>query len=445
LASDDWRPQRGIAASNLVECLLDIGDLPAAEAAIREAQISHATDDPANINWTSLHRGRLLTTQRRLSEARKTYERVLQLCGEHDEAGLLLDKGVTHVRIGELLFEWNDLEAAARHVSLGIEHTLEWVGLGEATSRLLEATETHDRPGRLEEADADAAHGVVPGYIALARVRQAQGDAKGALDALDKLERVAQNSRVSPLWRDRTERWQAAWQARLRIAEGNVRAAGRWAQDRKLKLTDDPDFSSELEYITLARLLLAQGKHEEAANHLGRLMDAAEAGGRRHTMIELLVLQALVLRARNEEPKALAALQRALTLAEPEGYIRTFVDEGEPMAYLLHRLLKSWRKERPEDVPLEYVGTLLEALGAGLTVPAGPDIRDAAGLTLDPITGRELEVLKLLDSELSNREIASRLFVSADTVKTHTRHLYAKLGVRARHQAVRRARALKLL
>jgi LuxR family maltose regulon positive regulatory protein len=115
------------------------------------------------------------------------------------------------------------------------------------------------------------------------------------------------------------------------------------------------------------------------------------------------------------------------------------------MADLLLRLLKSCRKERSDDVPLEYVGKLLEALGARAAAPAGTDVRDAAGLILEPITERELEVLKLLDSELSNREIAARLFVSADTVKTHTRHLYAKLGVRARHQAVRRARDLKLL
>jgi LuxR family maltose regulon positive regulatory protein len=445
LAGDEWRTLRGIPANNLVECLVDIGDLPAAEVAIEEAQISHAIDYPADIMWTLIHRGRLLTIQGRLSEARKTYERILRLTAEHDEVGLLLDTGVAHVRMGELLFEWNDLEEATRHLLDGIERTLEWVGLGEATSRLLESTETHDRLDRLGEVDADAAHGVVPGYIALARVRLAQGDAQGALDALAEVERVAQNSRVSPLWRDRTERWKAAWQARLWMAEGDLRAAKRWSQDRDLGATDDPDYSSELEYITLARLLLAQGKLEEAADLLGRLIDAAEAGGRRRTVIELLVLQALVLRAQNDEPGALAALDQALLLAEPEGYVRTFADEGEPMADLLKRLLKAWRKERPNDAPLEYVNKLLEALGAGMTAPAKAQIRGQEGLILDPITGRELEVLRLLDSELSNREIAGRLFVSLDTVKSHTKHLYAKLGVHTRHQAVARARDLDLL
>jgi LuxR family maltose regulon positive regulatory protein len=102
-------------------------------------------------------------------------------------------------------------------------------------------------------------------------------------------------------------------------------------------------------------------------------------------------------------------------------------------------------KERPEDIPLEDVSKLLEALGSGITAPSGLDVRDTAGLVLDPITGRELEVLRLLDSDLSDREIVARLFVSLDTIKSHTKHLYAKLGVHNRHQAVTRARDLNLL
>jgi LuxR family maltose regulon positive regulatory protein len=153
-------------------------------------------------------------------------------------------------------------------------------------------------------------------------------------------------------------------------------------------------------------LLLAQDNHEEAADLLGRLIESAQAGGRRYMEIELLVLRALVLRARNDEPGALTTLRQALTLAKPEGYVRTFADEGEPMADLLRRLLKAWKTERPGDVPLEYVGQLLGALGAPVATPAGSKPRGTADLVLDPITGRELEVLRFLDSDLSNREIA---------------------------------------
>jgi LuxR family maltose regulon positive regulatory protein len=446
LANDDQLFARTLPASNLAECLLDIGDLPAASRAIEELiEISLSTESVAQIAWSLCHLGRLQTIQGRLSQAMTTYERVLRLTAEHDDAGLLLDKGLANVRIGELLFEWDDLERATRRLAEGIAQALEWAGLRETASSVLDISGTQDLLAKLEQVDEDAAHGVVPGYIALARVRQARGDAEGAFEALRNVERVAQNARLTPLWENRARRWGEAWQARVRIAEGQLRVANRWAQNRRLSATDDPEYSTELEYITLARLLLAQDNHEAAANVLGRLMEAAVAGGRRHTEVELLVLQALVLQARDDERGALTTLRQALMLAEPEGYVRTFVDEGEPMADLLRRLLKAWRKERTGDVPREYVGKLLEALGALVPTPAGLKLRDTADLVLDPITGRELEVLRLLDSELSNREIAARLFVSLDTVKTHTRHLYAKLGVHKRHEAVTRARDLDLL
>jgi LuxR family maltose regulon positive regulatory protein len=165
-------------------------------------------------------------------------------------------------------------------------------------------------------------------------------------------------------------------------------------------------------------------------------------------VIEVLILKALALQAQGDEPGALAALRRALTLAEPEGYVRIFADEGAPMADLLRRVIKAKRTQPPDiegDGPLEYIGKLLEALGTPVTMPTRVHVRGPAELVLDPITERELEVLKLLDSNLSNRQIAERLFVSLATVKTHTKHVYRKLGVRARHQAIARARELRLL
>ena len=159
--------------------------------------------------------------------------------------------------------------------------------------------------------------------------------------------------------------------------------------------------------------------------------------------MEILMLKALVLQARNDRPNAIAALRRALTLAEPEGYVRVFADEGEPMVSLLKGLVKRRTARPPDaerDVSLEYVSKLLEALGVG-----APGTRAAGSPLADPISERELEVLGLLDSDLSHREIAAKLFVSLDTVKSHTKHLYRKLGVRARHQAVARAKELGLI
>jgi LuxR family maltose regulon positive regulatory protein len=205
---------------------------------------------------------------------------------------------------------------------------------------------------------------------------------------------------------------------------------------------------TELEHVTLARLLIAQGKHEEALRLLERLLEGAEAGGRGWSVIALLTLKALALRTQGDEPGAIAALRRALTLAEPEGYVRTFADEGATMVDLLRLLYRVQNREPPgaeSKVSPEYLGKVLEACGAGVTVPARASSRGTAGLFEESITERELEVLRLLDSELSNREIAQRLFVSLDTVKSHTKHIYAKLGVRARHQAVGRAKELGLL
>jgi LuxR family maltose regulon positive regulatory protein len=270
-------------------------------------------------------------------------------------------------------------------------------------------------------------------------------------EAFRKVEQVAQNERrVSPLWRNRTKIRVDAWRARLWVMEGDLRAAERWARERGLSVEDEFVYSleSELEYATLARLLIAQSKPEKASKLLQRLLEDAEVGGRGRTVIEVLILGALALQAQGDEPGALAALRRALTLAEPEGYVRIFADEGAPMADLLRRVIKAKRTQPPDiegDGPLEYIGKLLEALGTLVTMPTRVHVRGPAELVLDPITERRLEVLKLLDSNLSNRQIAERLFVSLATVKTHTKHVYRKLGVRARHQAIAQARELRLL
>jgi len=212
-----------------------------------------------------------------------------------------------------------------------------------------------------------------------------------------------------------------------------------------LSVEDELSYPREFEHMTLARVLIARGEHDEAWALLERLLREAEAGARGGRVVEILMLQALVLQARNDRPNAIAALRRALTLAEPEGYVRVFADEGEPMVSLLKGLVKRRTARPPDaerDVSLEYVSKLMEALG--VRAP-GAGTRAAASPLADPISERELEVLGLLDSDLSHREIAAKLFVSLDTVKSHTKHLYRKLGVRARHQAVARAKELGLI
>jgi LuxR family maltose regulon positive regulatory protein len=170
----------------------------------------------------------------------------------------------------------------------------------------------------------------------------------------------------------------------------------------------------------------------EAIGLLERLLHAAEAGERMGSVIEILVLQALAHQARGDIPAALGPLQRALMLAEPEGYVRMFVDEGPPMEVLLEKAAK-------QGTTSNYVHQLLAAFGAakGRTPATQP--------LIEPLSERELDVLRLLGTELNGPEVARELMVSLSTMRTHTRNIYSKLGVDNRRAAVRRAQELHLL
>ena len=240
-----------------------------------------------------------------------------------------------------------------------------------------------------------------------------------------------------------------------------------WAREQGLSIKDDLSYLREFEHITLARVLLAQDKSDcadrsihEAIGLLERLLQAAQEGERTGSVIEILVLQALAHQMQGDIPAALVPLERALTLAEPEGYVRIFVDEGPPMAVLLAKLRERSRK-RPRDastnVPLAYIERLLALLRGERaarpgddeaqegTSPAAPSAPTPAQPLLDPLTERELEVLRLIAAGLSNREIADRLVLALSTVKSYVNTIYSKLQVQSRTQAVARARALHLL
>jgi LuxR family maltose regulon positive regulatory protein len=215
-------------------------------------------------------------------------------------------------------------------------------------------------------------------------------------------------------------------------------AAG-WAREHGLAAADELSYVREFEHATLARLLLAQGTQDrserttrEATELLERLLAAAEEGHRNGSVIEILVLLALARRARDDVAGALASLERAVGLAEPEGYVRVFVDEGPPLAALLKLASK-------QPNASGYVRRLLAA-----TVTAEGHAPVDQPL-IEPLSEREIEVLRLLESDLDGPEIARALTVSLATVRTHTRNIYAKLGVNSRSAAVRRAADLGLL
>jgi LuxR family maltose regulon positive regulatory protein len=315
-----------------------------------------------------------------------------------------------YVSLGQLFYEQNDLAAAASHVEEGI---------------------------KLGERGADLAI-LVMGYLTLARLQMAAADPQGAFEWVQQAEQMARRYH-SPYWAAQT----GATQARLWISQGQLDLAQRWAQESKLHGDDDLNYLNEVEYITLARLQVAQNKVAEAAMLLARLLQAAETGGCMGRVTEILTLQALAYQAQAEWDQASITLERALMLAEPEGYLRLFLDEGAPMAKLLQRMkddplsegrggrmkgyinkiLMAWEKSEKKFHPLSLIPHSL----------------------IEPLSERELELLRLIAAGMSNSEMAETLVVTVGTIKWHLNNIYGKLDVRSRTQAVARARELGLL
>jgi LuxR family maltose regulon positive regulatory protein len=267
----------------------------------------------------------------------------------------------------------------------------------------------------------------------MARVREAEGDLDGAVQLLDEAEQVyvgdfAPNVRPIP-----------ALRARMHLAQGRLDDALAWAHEYGLSVEDDLSYLREYEHVTLARLLLARYRLERSEGHLrqglellDRLLRAAEDGGRKTCALEILVLQAATDQERGDTAAALVPLERALVLAESDYYVRIFVDAGAPIATLLPKAAE--RGTTPG-----YVRRLLIAFGlpsSSVTPPPG---------LIQPLSERELDVLRLLATELGGPEIARRLVLSLNTVRTHTKNIYAKLGVNNRRAAVRAATELDLL
>jgi LuxR family maltose regulon positive regulatory protein len=266
----------------------------------------------------------------------------------------------------------------------------------------------------------------------MAGVKHAQNDLDGALDLLDQAERLFApgfSPDVRPIHALRTR----VWLAQARLAE-----ALEWVREQGLAVDDVLSYLQEFRHLTLARVLIAQFAHEgdirslrAAEGLLDRLLEAAEAGGRTGSIIEILILKAIVRHAMGDTPAGLIPLRRALALAGPEGYVRVFVDEGRPVATLLEQLSK--------DANAGHARRVLKAFQK-------TDGETRVGKSpFEPLSERELEVLRLLGTDLSGPEIAGELVVSLNTMRTHTKSIYAKLDVNSRREAVRRAHDLNLI
>jgi LuxR family maltose regulon positive regulatory protein len=360
--------------------------------------------------------GQVQHTQGRLDAALHTYQQGLETASGVGRQPPHV--GMAHVGLAVVLYERDELDAALEHATRGI-----------ALCQQLAFTQS-----------------LANGFGMLARIRQAQGDPAGALEAIGQAERVGVSPQVVALLNP-----VPVWRARLLLARGQIAEATRWVGERGLAVTDEPSYPREGEYLVLARTLLAAGEPGRAHALLARLHAQAAAQQRIGSVIEVRALQALAYAAGGDKTAALTAMAEALSLAAPEGYVRVFVDEGEPMARLLGRLAAAQRAGEVASrtaAPPRYVDRLARAFQPRDTRAASSrTTRGTAAMAglIEPLSDRELQVLALLATGRSNQQIADELVVALDTAKKHVGRILDKLGAANRTQAVARARALGLL
>ena len=391
------------------------GRLAEAERALSSSIAQgRAAGQPIMTAWGYKDLGQVQRAQGRLDTAAGTYRQALEDAAATGRTALPA-AGIAYVGLAEVAYQRNELDTALQHVSDGI-----------GACRQMNFTQP-----------------LATGLATLAWIRQARGDAAGAREAMEEAGQAGPGPGVAGLLNP-----VPAQRARLLLAQGQVAAAARWAQQRGLGPDDGPGYPREPEYLVLARVLLARNDPGAALALLQRLHAAAVSQGRAGSVIEIGALRALALAAAGQENAAVGALAGALTLACPQGYVRVFADEGPPMAALLGALVAAQRAEQAaaRAVPL---GCLARVLGAFGEKPAAPGAGRGAAAAVpglaEQLTARELEVLTLLAEGAPNPRIAGQLVVSLDTVKKHVSHLLGKLGAANRTQAVTRARQLGLI
>ncbi len=360
-------------------------------------------------------RGEVLEAQGHLREADRQFRQVLELAKEYEIPNTPVT-GYALTGLGRIWCEWNDLESAERFVLDGIEN-----GKKAAFQDVL-----------------------LRGYLALARIRQARGDFAGALAVLDLTEPVARRIGMGEI-----ENWINAYRCQAWLARGEIQAAIDWASaiSGTLYYSKYPSMA-----IELAKVQLVLGRPDEAYGVLEHALVSTRAIGRMGNAIQILVNIAIVQRIKGETDKAFSTLWEALNLAAPEGYIRSFIEEGETMRSMLADSVSKGERQSQTALPgkptlnMVYARTLLDIFTrASVHQPAASHVLPAWKVLPEPLSDREVEVLRLMAAGLSNRDIADKDIVSINTVKTQVKSIYGKLGTHTRTDAISAARKLGLV
>jgi LuxR family maltose regulon positive regulatory protein len=352
-----------------------------------------------------LHLADLYWQLAQLHRAKKHCEEALNMTERYTGRPDRPFTGLVYVRIGRILRQWNQLQDAHSFTAKGLALCREW----------------------------NVADILALSYIELAHICQALGEDEQARASIQEAIQIYDD--FSP-W---GSKYAGAHQAKMDLQRGDIVAAERWAQTNDLVIDGDFEFHRENEYLVLARVFISRNRFEEAQALVEIIYRTAQEIGKRYTELEGLILLALVFSVQGENDQALIHLEKAFSIAEPEGFIRIFVDEGPPMSRLLYEAFS-------RGIAPNYVRRILAAfpvVESELTDPSRTQVPKAD--LVEPLSERELEVLQLIAEGLSNQQIASRFYLSLNTVKAHTRNIYGKLGVHNRTQAVAKARALGIL
>jgi len=326
--------------------------------------------------------------------------------------GQLPVAGYTSVSIGRIEFEWNHMESAVVHLQQGIQQGLQW-HVGDI---------------------------IQYGHIGLAYALLFLRDFVGARQSWEQAHTI-----VEKFGSDLDKLEIMALQVRLWLAEGNLTDASAWSSTWKAR-NEPIDFQHEGGHLMYARVCIAQKKYRDALDLLTLLLPVAEKQRRTRSIVEILVLQAIALECSHAQSQALTTLTRALAFTRSEGYIRLYIDEGEPTCRLLDILHSEWQKYPQQDIYTltEYVSTLLQSFGYKKPQKNEAPSNGNSSL-IEPLSERELEVLQMLAHGASNQEIAETLVITLSTVKKHVGNVLAKLSVTSRTQAIVRARELQIL
>jgi LuxR family transcriptional regulator, maltose regulon positive regulatory protein len=391
---------RSVTVSILGDASRINGDLDEAIQAYNEA--IKTGREANNLNMVIIANSNIadiLIEQGQLHRAAEIYARSLEMAVRPDGQRSPLAANIFD-GMGRLFYEWDRLGDAEHNIRQCIEQSRIWGDTGQQAYA----------------------------WALQARLEQAWNDPEKAREAMREAERLIAEHSHSPHWSIQVR----AVLARVSIAQGNLESPSQRVQNRGFKVKDEITYQRESEYMLLLRVLVARGEHQAAITLSNRLLQRAETIGQVGLQIEVLILQALALQGKKDSGQALAALERALTLAQPDGYVRSFLDEGEAMTRLLCQA-------QAHQVGSGYAVVLLSKIEKTSGM-AQPSMQLLAG----PLTAREVEVLKLIKAGCSNQDIAGQLVISLPTVKRHISNIYTKLGVESRTQAVAIAKELKI-